>query len=225
MIDQIQGPPRWEGPDVLLRQTSFKALSEPRTFRDADGSITQGALRVRFGEVEARGIALTPHGRDVYDSLVAEVDRQVADQPGESRADLAADVWRKGLPATELGLWQEGLGFFTYEVTDASRLHLAGPNPTIGSLVDAGCVRVEPIVYEDFLPRSAAGIFESNLSDRGRIDQSHGAAHRDADWLADAIGRPVNDPEALYAQESRRSIRGVESTLGIALDEALPTTG
>jgi uncharacterized glyoxalase superfamily metalloenzyme YdcJ len=225
MIDQIQGPPRWEGPDVLLRQTSFKALSEPRTFRDPDGTITQGALRVRFGEVEARGIALTPRGRDVYDSLVAEVDRQVLGQPGESRQDLAADVWRKGLPATELGLWEGGLGFFMYEVADVSRLHLAGPNPTIGSLVAAGCVRVEPIVYEDFLPRSAAGIFESNLSDRGRIDQSQGGAHRDADWLADAMGRPVNSPEALYAQESQQSMRSVESALGVTLDEARPTGG
>ena len=34
MIDEIQGPPRWDGPDVLLRQTSFRALAEPRTFRD-----------------------------------------------------------------------------------------------------------------------------------------------------------------------------------------------
>src|SRR4029453_12289313 len=25
MIDEIQGPPRWHGPDVLLRQTSFRA--------------------------------------------------------------------------------------------------------------------------------------------------------------------------------------------------------
>src|SRR6266536_2967133 len=37
MIDEIQGPPRWKGPDVLLRQTSFRALSEPRMFRDPDG--------------------------------------------------------------------------------------------------------------------------------------------------------------------------------------------
>ena len=42
MIDEIQGPPRWDGPDVLLRQTSFRALAEPRTFRDADGSISRG---------------------------------------------------------------------------------------------------------------------------------------------------------------------------------------
>ena len=30
MIDEIQGPPAWEGPDVLLRQTSFRALAEER---------------------------------------------------------------------------------------------------------------------------------------------------------------------------------------------------
>ena len=59
MIDAIQGPPRWDGPDVLLRQTSFRALAEPRAFRRADGSVHEASLRVRFGEVEARGIALT----------------------------------------------------------------------------------------------------------------------------------------------------------------------
>ena len=62
MTDAIQGPPRWHGPDVLLRQTSFRALAEPRRFRDADGSIVDGALRVRFGEVESRGVALDSEG-------------------------------------------------------------------------------------------------------------------------------------------------------------------
>ena len=95
MIDEIQGPPRWDGPDVLLRQTSFRALSEPRTFRDADGRISQGALRVRFGEVEARGIALTPAGRTRFDELVAAVDRRLADDPDlTSRRGGAAGVER-----------------------------------------------------------------------------------------------------------------------------------
>ena len=49
MIDAVQGPPRWDGPDVLLRQTSFRALAEPRAFREADGSVGPGSLRVRFG--------------------------------------------------------------------------------------------------------------------------------------------------------------------------------
>ena len=43
MIDAIQGPPRRDGPEVLLRQTSFRALAEPRQFREADGTITEGS--------------------------------------------------------------------------------------------------------------------------------------------------------------------------------------
>lgn len=42
----------------------------------------------------------------------------------------------------------------------------------IDSLVDAGCVSFTPITYEDFLPASAAGIFQSNLCDDGVHHQS-----------------------------------------------------
>ena len=49
MIDEIQGPPRWEGPDVLLRQTSFRALAEERLFRasrrDGRRRLAAGPLR------------------------------------------------------------------------------------------------------------------------------------------------------------------------------------
>src|ERR671920_1822928 len=96
MIDEIQGPPKWDGPDVLLRQTSFRALAEPRRFREADGTISQGTLRVRFGEVEARGVALTPLGRQLYDRLVAESDRRLAQAPGGTRQEIAAEVWAAG---------------------------------------------------------------------------------------------------------------------------------
>ena len=43
MIDAIQGPPRTDGPEVLLRQTSFRALAEPRRFRDGDGTVRRRA--------------------------------------------------------------------------------------------------------------------------------------------------------------------------------------
>ena len=90
MIDEIQGPPRWGGPDVLLRQTSFRALAEDRVFRFEDGTVGPGALRVRFGEVEQRGIALTPLGRDLYDQMVAETDRRLASGVGNGvRVDVA----------------------------------------------------------------------------------------------------------------------------------------
>ena len=63
MIDAIQGPPRWDGPDVLLRQTSFRALAEPRQFRHADGSVSRrnaaGPVR-RGGSPRSRADAEGP---------------------------------------------------------------------------------------------------------------------------------------------------------------------
>ena len=111
MIDEIQGPPDWEGPDVLLRQTSFKALAEERQFRHADGSVHPGSLRVRFGEVEQRGVALTARGRDLYDRMVAEVDVRLAAAPaGTTRVDVARDVWRENLPTHRAGAGPAGTG-------------------------------------------------------------------------------------------------------------------
>ncbi|MCW2840130.1 MAG: hypothetical protein JWR55_1613 [Aeromicrobium sp.] len=160
MIDRIQGPPRTADgqPDVLLRQTSFRALAEPRAFREPDGSVHESSLRVRFGEVEQRGVALTPKGREAYDA------HGVA-----------------GLPDTEEGLDAADLAYY---VRDGGGR---------GALV--------PIVYEDFLPRSAAGIFASNLTGEGRTDASQRAAARDAVWLRDVLGRELHDPYALYEAE------------------------
>ena len=221
MIDEIQGPPRWDGPDVLLRQTSFRALAEPRTFRDADGGTSEGELRVRFGEVEARGIALTPAGRDRYDELVAVVDRRLADDPDLRRADVAPQVWSEGLPATERDLCLAGLGFFTFAVDPVVAAGRLAPEQAtvletgdVAALVQAGVLHPEPIVYEDFLPRSAAGIFASNLTESGTIDANQGGAERDPGWMADVMGSTVNVPEELYAQEASASLGEAERILG-----------
>lgn len=214
MIDAIQGPPRWEGPDVLLRQTSFRALAEPRTFRTADGEIVRDALRVRFGEVEARGIALTREGRAAYDAAVVEIDETAAavraEDPGFTEArhqELARDVWHTTFPTTEAALAEQGLGWFTYEVDP------------IGSSRE---VRRAPVVYEDFLPRSAAGIFQSNLTSDGAKDASQEGTDRDADWMAGALGRELNDPFDLYADQVARSLADAAETLGV--DPATLTT-
>jgi uncharacterized glyoxalase superfamily metalloenzyme YdcJ len=69
-------------------------------------------------------------------------------------------------------------------------------------------------VYEDFLPRSAAGIFASNLTDSGTMDANQGGAARDADWLSEVIGRRVNVPEQIYAEQVAASIREAEDALG-----------
>jgi uncharacterized glyoxalase superfamily metalloenzyme YdcJ len=214
MIDAIQGPPRWDGPDVLLRQTSFRALAEPRALREPDGTVTAGALRVRFGEVEARGIALTRAGRGRYDAMLGEIDRILAESPDRVRADVAREVWENGMPATERGLLAENLGFFTYALRDD---HPAGSPPsTVTELVDNGWVTATPVVYEDFLPRSAAGIFQSNLSSEGTRDsEQHGVAYDQA-WLAGAIDRPIDDPFDLYERQQNESIHETATALQVS---------
>ncbi|TIC81703.1 VOC family protein [Nocardioides sp. GY 10127] len=217
MIDAIQGPPAWEGPDVLLRQTSFRALDEQRTFREADGSITQGTLRVRFGEVEARGIALTTTGRELYEQMVAEVGTRSAGLEGEARAAVAPQVWREHLPVTEHELFRSGLGFFTAHDTGLEHLddaqRRAVESGDLWTLVDTGVVETAPIVYEDFLPRSAAGIFASNLTGAGSVDESVDGQDRDVDWLSDVVGTQIAAPEAVYAAESQRSLDQVGAQL------------
>ncbi len=80
--------------------------------------------------------------------------------------------------------------------------------------IRAGVLHPEPIVYEDFLPRSAAGIFASNLSDSGNMDADQGGAERDAGWMSEVIGRQVEVPEEIYARESSASLRVAEHQLG-----------
>ncbi|MFF8652729.1 2-oxoadipate dioxygenase/decarboxylase [Streptomyces huasconensis] len=218
MIDTIQGPPRWEGPDVLLRQTSFRALAEPRAMRAADGTVTRGALRVRFGEVEARGIALTREGRALYDRMLDLVDERAAHRSAADRGDIARAVWAEHLPVTEQGLAEQGLGFCTYHVAPG-RPRGGRPPTEAGALLRDGWVRAEPIVYEDFLPRSAAGIFHSNLSGTGSRDSAQEAAVYDVGWLSAAMDREVLDPFALYERQRERSLARV--ALALRLD-ALP---
>ncbi|MDN5852907.1 MAG: VOC family protein, partial [Actinomycetia bacterium] len=213
MIDAIQGPPRWDGPDVLLRQTSFRALAEPRKMREPDGSVTTGELRVRFGEVEARGVALTPTGRDLYDRMVAAVDKRHAARPEAGRPAIAEQVWREELPSSESELARRDLAYFTFAVSDVRPE--GTPPRRLGELIEQGWVKPEPIVYEDFLPRSAAGIFASNLTSTGSMDALQGGAPRDMAWLSEAIGRTVNDPYDLYAAERRASLDDVASQLGL----------
>jgi uncharacterized glyoxalase superfamily metalloenzyme YdcJ len=160
MIDAIQGPPRTDGPDVLLRQTSFRALAEPRRIREADGTVSDGTLRVRFGEVEARGVALTLQGRARYDAAMAGPD--------------PAATWGRYFPATHEEMAANGLAYYR------------GGDPT------------KPVVYEDFLPASAAGIFRSNLDSDAHAVAAADDSDYTLDWMAGAIGHHIHDPYELY---------------------------
>ncbi|MFC7850269.1 2-oxoadipate dioxygenase/decarboxylase family protein [Arthrobacter sp. NPDC057388] len=219
MIDEIQGPPNWEGPDVLLRQTSFRALAEERVFRYSDGGIRPGSLRVRFGEVEQRGIALTDKGRNLYDRMVAEVDTRLAASPaGTTRADIAEQVWRKHLPDTEQELALQDLAYFTYRPANPAAAPRTG-SATLRELVETGTLVPEPIVYEDFLPRSAAGIFQSNLSDDGSRDDAQAGTPYDINRLSEVLGRRIHEPNELYSAQRSESLAQAEHALGITITD------
>lgn len=215
MIDEVQGPPAWQGPDILLRQTSFRALDEERIFRFADGSVGPGELRVRFGEVEQRGIALTPKGRALYDEMLAETDRRLREHGGV-RTEVAREVWAERLPATEQGLALNDLAFFTYRLADDVTPKNIADLPddvSLEALLKSGIVISEPIVYEDFLPRSAAGIFQSNLTSEGSRDDAQQGTDYDITVMSKIVNRPVADPHELYRHQQEASLREVSDQI------------
>ncbi|MFG2969781.1 2-oxoadipate dioxygenase/decarboxylase family protein [Streptomyces sp. NPDC048288] len=191
--------------------TSLLTPADPRFF-DAE---LRARLEVRFGEVEARGIALTRTGRALYDDLLDRIDTQASEHPTRARDDIARTVWERHMPGSEEELAARGLAYFTYRLADDRPRDGGRPPAGIGELVRQGWLRAEPVVYEDFLPRSAAGIFQSNLGAEGtRDDDRQGTVH-DADWLSGALGRELLDPFALYEQQQNRSLAQVARTLGL----------
>ncbi len=202
--ETIEGPPRRAVP-ILLRQTSFKALEEPIAFKGAAGTHT-----ARFGEIEQRGVALTRKGRALYDQLLTDVRAA----KGGSYETRLADRF-KAFPDDESVLRQQGLAFFRYRPTTSGRMNAGAPGlPTrLEDLIAAGLVTADPIIYEDFLPVSAAGIFQSNLGEGGQRDYA-GTANRTA--FEAALGTNVLDELDLYAQAEQASITATLATLGLA---------
>ena len=206
----IEGPPPRAVP-ILLRQTSFKAIEEDVTFPgDQPGQHT-----ARFGEIEQRGAALTPKGRALYDRLLA-IARGEQGSQGASYTDRLATAFA-AFPDTTDALRDQGLAYFRYDLTDAGqRLLATGVRPAgdVDSWIAAGYVHAVPIVYEDFLSVSAAGIFQSNLG--GTEQRSYAASAAQTAFEA-AMGDAVQDELALYAETEARSMMAVREALrGVA---------
>lgn len=199
----VEGPPTRQCP-ILLRQTSFKALEEPVSFRDSDGNWKLGSHTARFGEIEQRGIALTPKGRALYDELLTAsraIVRPAAD--GSNAAEYAAALKQAFTPFPDS--WDkirlQKLGYFSYRLTGAAEgVVLDGDLET---LIADGLVTFDPIVYEDFLPVSAAGIFQSNLGDNQAQDFT---ASPNQQRFEDDLGARVLNEFDHYAQIEQDSI-------------------
>jgi uncharacterized glyoxalase superfamily metalloenzyme YdcJ len=211
----IEGPPR-RACAILLRQTSFKALEEPIVFRDKTGGSASGTHTARFGEIEQRGAALTPKGRKLYDELLASVRRDVqVGTAGSSARDYDTELAARfaSFPDDWPTLHSRGLAFFRYAATpagiEASRHHMLPA--TVDALIERGFLRFDPIVYEDFLPVSAAGIFQSNLVTEEQQNYSE-CSNRSA--FEEGLGTKVRDELELYARTEAASLEQALTRLG-----------
>ena len=70
-------------------------------------------------------------------------------------------------------------------------------------MIEQGAVRLDPIVYEDFLPVSAAGIFQSNLHDKKQSDYEGSSNQQE---FEQALGAAVYDELALYQRLQSQSL-------------------
>ncbi|KAK4051874.1 hypothetical protein OIV83_002579 [Microbotryomycetes sp. JL201] len=211
----IEGPPARICP-ILLRQTSFTALEEPIVFpsQNQTDSMRLGAHKARFGEIEARGAALTMKGKALFADLFKRARDTEVDVTKSSHGDFEANEIHQAhlqrffceFPDDWETLRKNGLVFVRYEVVEDATRQEMNTHQTLNDLVERGLVKYKPIVYEDFLPASAAGIFTSNLG-ATKANQITGRPDQAA-FEAD-LGRPVLHADTLYRQMQDESIKMV----------------
>ncbi len=212
----VEGPPTRKCP-ILLRQTSFKALEESILFCGADGTWTSGSHTARFGEIEQRGIALTPKGRALYDQLLEAARSSVS--PGAQGENAGAYVAAleqafAAFPDDWEAIRRQGLGYFRYSLAAGAgqAAKQAAEDKDIDRLVEAGILTYDAIVYEDFLPVSAAGIFRSNLGDE---EAQNFVESPNQKLFEQQLGGAVIDAFEHYALLEQASIRECLAALSI----------
>ncbi|MBU6276377.1 MAG: DUF1338 family protein [Planctomycetes bacterium] len=198
--ESTEGPPA--DVPVLLRQDSYRALTEPVSFHTLAGETVAGSHTARFGEVEQRGYACSLQGRAVYDDCLA--------RGGDALAAL-------GRSADELFARGQILGRYRPSAAGLAARAAGAVLPAgLDRLLAAGHVSREPLRYEDFLPVSAAGIFASNLRQVAGSAATAPAGARTRGELETILGRTIIDPVAADTETEAASIRETLERLGIA---------
>ena len=200
----IEGPPKRQCP-ILLRQTSFQALSESIRFKDGK----EGRHTARFGEIEQRGAALTAKGRALYDHLLSAARKRGHGLDNDAYQQVLNQTFDE-FPDDLTELRKQGLAFFEYRLTDKARNDQVHDVEDLEKLVEDGFVHATPITYEDFLPVSAAGIFQSNLD--GKTDGETMRQANRSDFEVALGTRVINELE-LYDKQQKESARNVLQAL------------
>lgn len=217
--DFTEGPS--EDTPVLLRQDAYKALTEPVTFTNADGTTTSAVHTARFGEIEQRFYACTPKGRALYDRCLTVADAARDKDPGLPKRDFAAyealySEPFKPFPKALDRLIADELVCARYSPTSAG-LKGKGTMTTddMAELVRLGYSQVEGLRYEDFLPVSAAGIFASNLNQYGAKSTAAQRPKYTQAMLEEIMKIKIIDADAQYQMIQSESIAQTRRALGL----------
>ncbi|KAF7562634.1 hypothetical protein G7046_g1470 [Stylonectria norvegica] len=211
--DRIEGPPTRLCP-ILLRQTSFLAIEEPIKFLASDDSLTDslvlGSHKARFGEIEERGAAVTPRGRKLYDDLLSEAMTRAAqslDEISPEQYDKLVKTVFERYPDDWSELRRQNLIYCTFQVTSKGA-HAVLPHRSksykLDQLIEDGFIEAFPMTYEDFLPLSAAGIFQSNLGSKSPSREAEGLP--DIKGMEEALGTRLHDADELYQATQSKSL-------------------
>ncbi|WWD18851.1 hypothetical protein CI109_103306 [Kwoniella shandongensis] len=224
--DIIEGPPIRHCP-ILLRQTSFQALTEPILFTGRSPSpdetapqLARGSHRARFGEIESRGCALTKKGHELYQSLMLSAGKPTSTQNNETwQSHLSSIFTPQSFPDTWSELYHSKLAYFTYSTTSSWSPARTSDSVTLDQLINEGSVKLTPIVYEDFLPASAAGIFASNLGNHKQesalsSDNGDESTERAKKELEEYVGGKIWNYFELYDKIEQESLERVKTLTG-----------
>lgn len=166
-------------------------------------------------------------GRTLYTRLMAQAKAEAPPELGVSpthsdtmdinqlNEDHLLRYFEAKFPLTYEDLRQKGLGFFRYSVSSDAKTSMppldVENKPSVDELIASGHVTYEPLIYEDFLPASAAGIFQSNLGQE--LSVISGGPDKAA--LEKSLGRSVIDDMDLYEASQQESLDVVAKKLGL----------
>jgi uncharacterized glyoxalase superfamily metalloenzyme YdcJ len=120
-------------------------------------------------------------------------------------------------------MWQEELIYCEYALAPSAHQIKndlpRGKNPTLLTLLRKEILTKTPMLFEGFLPVSAAGIFRSNLKE----SQSQALASNENTQAAfeAALGMPVIDQHDYYSQKEALSIVKCYRALKLAMPEKM----
>ena len=159
---------------------------------------------------------MTPKGRALYDQLLNEAREKLGKTPNEENAEQYYRLLSESFndfPDDYKTLQQQQLAYFHYQPSETHSTDLIDfeiSTSNLQQLIKQGIIVIEPIVYEDFLPVSAAGIFQSNLHSDSANSYEGNSNQQE---FEQALGSSVHDELALYAQMQDQSLQACLASL------------